>query len=300
MQVSIIIVNFNTATLLKNCLNSIISQTEDIEYEIIVSDNGSTDGSIEMLEDEFPDVVLLKNNANLGFGKANNRGLSIAKGQYIFYLNSDTLLLNNTVKYFCDYMESHKKDSIGALGANLLNNENQIIHSHGKFPTFIGLSKILCRDIISQTAKYILNLLHIKREHFLNGAIFSDSFYGKVDYITGADLFVKNDTNAKFDEHYVLYYEETDLQKQMDNIGLERRIIDGPKIVHLEGGSKKTTGKKFTSFGNLMSYISMVYYCKKNISKLGSHILKFLIILLWLNPMHFKETKKYYSQLIAI
>ena len=97
MDVSIIIVNYNTRDLLKDCLISIYKHTTEIDFEVIVSDNGSVDGSIEMLKQEFSQVVLIENNANLGFGTANNRGLAVARGKYIFYLNSDTILLNNAV-----------------------------------------------------------------------------------------------------------------------------------------------------------------------------------------------------------
>ncbi|MGN0729950.1 glycosyltransferase [Treponema sp.] len=100
LDVSIIIVNYNTLELTKNCLKSIFEQTNGILFEVIVSDNGSTDGSIEMIKSEFPQVILIENNANLGFGAANNRGLKIEKGKYIFYLNSDTVLLNKAVKIF--------------------------------------------------------------------------------------------------------------------------------------------------------------------------------------------------------
>ena len=75
MDVSVIIVNFNTKELTGNCLRSVFEQTKDIDFEVIVSDNGSTDGSVEMIKTEFPQVVLIENNANLGFGAANNRGL---------------------------------------------------------------------------------------------------------------------------------------------------------------------------------------------------------------------------------
>ena len=128
MQLSIIIVNYNTKSLLRNCLTSVYDLTSDITFEIIVSDNGSTDGSIEMLKTEFPQVILIENNANLGFGAANNRALDIAKGKYIFYLNSDTVLLNNACKIFYDYWESaQNKDSIGAIGANLLDKDNNVL-----------------------------------------------------------------------------------------------------------------------------------------------------------------------------
>ena len=84
MQVSIIIVNYNTKDFLRDCLKSVIEQTQELEYEIIVSDNGSTDGSLQMLAKEFPQVQVIANDQNLGFGAANNKALSIANGKYIF------------------------------------------------------------------------------------------------------------------------------------------------------------------------------------------------------------------------
>ena len=84
IDVSVIIVNYNTKDLLQACINSVKEQTKDVSFEIIVSDNGSSDGSIEMLRGEFPEVIVLENKDNLGFGKANNRGAEIANGKYLF------------------------------------------------------------------------------------------------------------------------------------------------------------------------------------------------------------------------
>ena len=88
MDVSIIIVNYNTHELLRDCLISIYKHTTEINFEVIVSDNGSVDGSIEMLKQDFPQVVLIENNANLGFGRENNRGLAVATGKSIGYRDS--------------------------------------------------------------------------------------------------------------------------------------------------------------------------------------------------------------------
>ena len=125
MQVSIIIVNYNTKELLNNCLKSIYKYTKDIDFEIIVSDNGSTDNSISMLKTEFPQVVIVDNGKNLGFGAANNKGLEIAKGKYIFYLNSDTLILNNAVKIFYDYFEANENIFNGNVSAEIKSLQKQ-------------------------------------------------------------------------------------------------------------------------------------------------------------------------------
>ena len=166
MNVSIIIVNYNTKKLLSDCLKSIYEQTKDLEFEVIVSDNGSTDGSIEMLKSDFPQVILIENNANLGFGTANNRGLSVAKGKYIFYLNSDTILKNNAVKYFFDFWEnSPEPEKIGGLGANLLNSAGETIHSYDKnLFTINGYFSKLIHLVYGTYKLTLLNLIFRKRE----------------------------------------------------------------------------------------------------------------------------------------
>jgi len=98
LKISIIIVSYNTKDILKDSIASIINQTVNISYEIIVFDNGSSDGSQAMVRHDFPGVVLIENRENIGFGAANNRAHSIVRGEYVFFLNSDTVLLNNAVK----------------------------------------------------------------------------------------------------------------------------------------------------------------------------------------------------------
>ena len=163
MQVSIIIVNYNTKELLNNCLKSIYKYTKDIDFEIIVSDNGSTDNSISMLKTEFPQVIIVDNGKNLGFGAANNKGLEIAKGKYIFYLNSDTLIFNNAVKIFYDYFEANDNGKLGALGANLLNANNQVIHSYESFPGLKTAFKELLKMSVTNFILSCFYILHITK-----------------------------------------------------------------------------------------------------------------------------------------
>ena len=167
IDVSIIVVNYNTKELTRNCLKSVFERTDGISFEVIVSDNGSTDGSQEMIRAEFPEVVLIENDANIGFGAANNRALAVARGKYVFYLNSDTVLLNNAVKMFFDYWEnSPAKESIGALGANLLDEDMNITHSWGRFPAFRAMAKDILHRNWTIVAKGLLLFMHIPLEGF--------------------------------------------------------------------------------------------------------------------------------------
>lgn len=293
MDVSVIIVNYNTCVLTRNCLNSIYQQTKDIDFEVIVSDNGSKDGSIEMIKKEFPQVILIENNANLGFGAANNRGLKIAKGKYIFYLNSDTVLLNNAIKFFFDYWEqSQEKDKIGALGANLLNDKGEIIHSGGKFPkAWKEVFFLSARLLIT----YIVWMFGIKKRRTKKKLVSEIS--DNVDYITGADLFVKNNKYAFFDERFFLYYEETYLQLQLNHIGLKRIIIKGPKIIHLEGesNSQKICGvlSDYVTFSAIQFEISRIKYQEFSGATFSAKIMKRLLYAFWSIPCFKQATEKY-------
>lgn len=297
MDVSIIIVSYNTKDVIRKCLESIYEHTHDINFEVIVSDNGSTDGSIEMLKTAYPQVILIENNANLGFGAANNRGLEIAKGKYVFYLNSDTVLLNNAVKIFFDYWEtSPEKEKIGALGSVLLNENLETMHSGAPFPSYKSFCKIQAKRLVYHIIKSFLIVLQLsflyeKKRKKIPAKVFVKIGDTEGD-ITGADLFVLNNTYARFDENFFMYCEETDLELRLKENGLKRIIIDGPKIQHLH----KTffLGVNITSFSEICMQISSIYYSKKNFKK-SAFILRFLIWLDWLNPYVRKQAKKVYS-----
>ena len=302
MQVSIIIVNYNTKELLYNCLKSIYKYTKDIDFEIIVSDNGSTDNSISMLKTEFPQVVIVDNGKNLGFGAGNNKGLEIAKGKYIFYLNSDTLILNNAVKIFYDYFEANDNGKLGALGANLLNANNQVIHSYESFPGLKTAFKELFKMSVTNFILSCLYILHISPNKFVPSHR-ADFFVGNVDFITGADIFMKNNDDARFDEDFFLYFEDTDLNKRLCDKDKERQIIDGPLIQHLCGGSvgSNYTIKRKATFSRIQFELSRVLYLRKHSnSKTGIFLVKVLITLIWLNPFLLKNTKKFIKELWTI
>ena len=247
MDVSIIIVSYNTAELLKNCIVSIYKHTKNIDFEIIVSDNDSKDETLIMLKKEFPDIIVIDNKKNLGFGAANNRALDIARGKYIFYLNSDTILLNNAVKHFYDYWEeSPDKGNIGVLGCNLEDSEeNSTGTASMNFPK---LSRELFNSFLVCGSYWLKSILQLLKRDLPRSFIKPKlpRYNGDVAWICGADLFLKNDEFARFDENYFLFYEEVDLEYKMHLNNKRRIIIDQPRIIHLEGGSDRK--KSFFSF----------------------------------------------------
>jgi len=138
VDLSIIIVNWNTKNLLKNCLHSIEQTVSGIRYEMIVVDNASADGTVEMLEKEFPSVIQIINQENRGFGAANNQAFRIMKGPYALLLNTDTVLTEGAVKKLWDFCEVH--ETAGMVCGQLLNADGTKQNSVASFPSLLTLA----------------------------------------------------------------------------------------------------------------------------------------------------------------
>lgn len=259
MQVSIIIVNYNTKHLTADCIDSIIAKTSEVEYEIILVDNASSDGSQEEFSSDGR-ILFLEAGDNLGFGKANNLGAQHAKGDYIFFLNSDTLLLNNAIYEMWRYSEEHKEDNIGGLGCILCDGNNQRCHSYAKLNTWKDIVKsYFIAPFCKSKAKEIM-AMDAEDES-------KDAF--EVGYVTGADLFVSRkviDECGCFDPDFFMYSEESEMQWRFKKHVYKNMIIKSPKIMHLEGMSqakkKSPTMKKI-----IMTQSSLYLYVKKTSSK---------------------------------
>lgn len=252
MDVSIIIVNYNTKEVTQNCINSIIEKTHGIEYEIILVDNASSDGSKEFFS-QNKDILFIPNKKNLGFGRANNIGIKIAKGKYIFLLNSDTYLLNNAVKDFFDYMEDSSSD-IAVAGAylkdkNLKDNTSEV--------HYLYIDKIL-RNALKSLLPQMIKRKNVK-ETISN--IPPQNKY--VEAVIGADMFIRKEAIVQcgmFDENIFMYCEEVDLQKRFTDNGYKIILIITPQIVHLEGSSSK----KYSAKRNIMFMNGCFYYLRKH------------------------------------
>lgn len=249
MDVSIIIVNYNTKSMTKACLESIVRHTEGLEYEIILIDNASTDKSDSTFE-KYSTIKYIRNARNWGFGKANNIGLKYASGKYIFLLNSDTLLVNNAIKIFFDTLET-KSDKIACLGCPLLENDGESIGtSYGKFPDIKDFIKFFTHKI-TKKKQGCIDLRN------LNSAI-------NVDYIIGADLFIRKKVIEQiglFDDDFFMYFEETEMQYRYTKAGYEMQLIPGPKIIHLAPNQigKPTTINRYLFFEGMFTYFKKRY-----------------------------------------
>ena len=236
MDVSVIIVNYNTKRITQNCINSLFEKTKGVTFEVILVDNCSIDGSVEGFSQDSR-IIFIPLKVNIGFGRANNAGVENAKGKYIFFLNSDTVLLNNAIKEFYDYAELHQNEQIGGIGCRLRKADMSYCHSYARFPSF-GLE--LWKPIILP-----LSLMMGKTYTYLDKPECCDDVF-KVDYVTGADLFVRRtviDKCGAFDPDFFMYYEESEMQFRWTKAGYPSYIIKSPQIVHLEGASYGNNGK---------------------------------------------------------
>ena len=273
MDVSVILVSYNTKDLTRNCLNSIYEKTKDIEFEVYVVDNNSHDGSPEMVEQEFPQVRLIKNPDNKGFGAANNIAIRESNAKYIFCLNTDTLLLDNSIKQFFDFMEKEENQKIGACGGQLYYEDMTPAACAGHRPNLCGILFRLFK---------LQNILKPIYNRFFSLGITSDKnavlpYY--VDYIVGADLFIRNsilkDLNG-FDETFFMYYEETDLCKRIQTQGEKCIILPQVSIIHKEAKSFKGNNERkillmkkseciylYKHFGMFIHFLMYIYCCIK-------------------------------------
>lgn len=285
MQVSIIIVNYNTKDLLRQCINSIREKIDLINYEIIISDNGSIDGSIEMLKNEFSEVVLIENCANLGFGKANNIGIRKAKGKYLLLLNSDTYFLNNAIKIFHDFMEKSENNKVACVGGDLLNVDGSKQPSYGNYPSIL--------DLISQLGFHKLYKSYYKRKIAI--AVKNDSESNiEVNYICGADMFLRKSVIEEvgyFDEDFFLYFEETELSFRIHRHGYKSVLLPNAKIVHLEGGTQKKQNDSLFKIEQMCK--SRMLYFKKTSGILTASIIKCISVLQSIILFIYRRDKKY-------
>jgi GT2 family glycosyltransferase len=227
MEVSIIIVNYNTCKMTQDCINSIIMNTHDVNYEIILVDNASQDMSRSTFEKDHR-IKYIFNESNIGFGQANNIGLTYARGEYLLLLNSDTLINRNIICDMLKFQRNNNDLEIGVLGSVLENHDGEYSLSYGEF---LSLKSVV---------KRILHFFVLRSKVKTIDSKFQNREYTIVDYVIGADLFISKflfkELNG-FNSNYFMFYEEEDLQMRIKKLGKKCVIINKKGIVHLESKS---------------------------------------------------------------
>ncbi len=254
MKISIIIVSYNVKDYISQCIRSIHkSDLNQNDYEIIVVDNDSHDGSIDEIKDNFNEVILLKNDINKGFSKAVNKGISLSKGEYVCILNPDVIIQEDTLSTLLDFCSNNP--SLGAVGPKILNSDGTIQHSCKRsFPNlFNSISRLLGLDRIFPKSKifggYNLTYLNTETKH-------------EVDVISGAFMIVPMKVFKEigdFDERFFMFGEDIDICHRIKEGGYKIYYNPITEIIHYKGESVKNAPFDMIS----VFYSAMDIYFKK-------------------------------------
>jgi GT2 family glycosyltransferase len=237
VDVSVIIVSWNTQDILRNCLRSIYEQGGDIAVEVIVIDNASTDGSAEMVRKDFPQVILIENSENRGFAAANNQGIAIAKGRYVLLLNPDTVILDHAINKTLYFADAHPESAV--VGCRVLNPDRTLQPTCFMFPSILNM-------LLSSTYLY---KLFPKNRFFGRERMtwWSRNDIREVDVVTGCFMLVQREAIEQvglLDERYFIYGEETDWCYRFKHADWKVMFTPCANIIHLGGQS---TQKKATA-----------------------------------------------------
>lgn len=228
MDLSIIIVNYNTKKLILDCIASIQKEASDLKIEIIVIDNASTDGSIEELSffEKKKILKLVKNDINLGFAKANNQGIKFAKGKYILLLNSDTVVKRGVFKKLLDFAKEHP--DAGAVVPQLLDPNGTIQASCFNFPTITRAIRqywLGQKEILNKYIPVTYNFQPITVEIAVMAAfLITPKTLKKV---------------GPLDERYFMFFEDFEYCRQMKKVDLKLYYLPSVQVIHYHGGSGK-------------------------------------------------------------
>lgn len=262
MKLSIIVINYKTFELTKNTLLSIFRQIHTWDYEVILVDNASNDGSIESLREFFSEeigkkrLLIIENNDNLGFSRANNIGVNVSRGEYLLFLNSDTEVMAGCLESCLQKMEGDL--SIGALGCKVILESGKLDHACKRgFPTpeaslyyFLGWDKKDPKKYGQYNALYL-----------------SEDEEGEVDALTGAFMMMRRsvfEQVGRFDEDYFMYAEDIDLCYRIKQNGYKIVYYPTACIVHYKGGSGKKRKKGVIYDFHYTMWIFYKKHYKKN------------------------------------
>ncbi|MDP2209413.1 MAG: glycosyltransferase family 2 protein [Bacteroidota bacterium] len=284
LDVSIVFTNWNTRDFMRDCINSVVEKTQGLTYEIIVVDDGSTDGSVEMLKKEFPDVKIIVNEKNLGVAKAYNRGVARVQGRYVQMLNTDMILINNAIKILLDFLENHPE--AGACGAWLRNRDMSSQVSYGNFPSFSQafIDALFLNDLFPRAG--LPNRGTIPQETVK--APF------ETEYLTGASMLIRKgviDEMGFFDETFTSYCEETDFCYRIKHHKkLKQYFVPAAQIIHFGGASFSKVRKyqiqllysgynKFLTkhHGSMYSFFTRLLYCWHYFVKMIVRFLRYIV-----------------------
>jgi len=272
--VSVVIVNYNVKDFLLQCLRSLQQSSVASDTEIIVVDNDSSDGSLEFLKPLFPDVTFIASKENIGFGRANNLGINIAKGEFILLLNPDTIVSENTLEKMAEYMRSHSE--VGMCGCKVLNPDGtfQLACRRGYPTPWASFCKIFGLQSLFPNSKFFAQYNQTFRST-------DETYY--IDALIGAFMFARREAllQAKgFDPAFFMYGEDLDLCYRIQQNGWKVAYVPTTSIIHFKGEStRRSTLNEIKVF-----YQAMEIFAKKHFSA-SLFFLTFLRLGIWLRSI---------------
>lgn len=290
-DISIIVINWNTKDLLSKCLHSVLLYSDGINTETIVVDNGSTDGSQELVARQYNFVRLIQNKENLGFAKANNQAIYSCESPFVLLLNSDAMLTEGALDAFLELASQNSK--VGIVGGMLLNPDGSFQASFTSFPN-------LWREFLILSG---LGRLFKGRWYPSNGPE-EDKGPQIVDYVEGACLFVRRDAINEVGglcEDYFMYSEEVDWCLRMKRRGWQVWYQPKAKIIHYGGASSRQ--RKVAREGDL--YYSRILFFQKHKSNLEAVLMKWMLVVfvflkfIYHGILRFLTRNKYGRQVIS-
>lgn len=266
--VSVCIANWNCCELLHGCLLSLFDQDQGVPFEVIVVDNASTDGAMEMVADRFPQVRVIQNDTNRGFSTANNQAAAVARGQYLFFLNNDTLVPEGTLLDFVRFTRDNP--TVGMIGPRLRGGDGECQISYRRKPT---LGALLHRVSVLRWTGLFRNAYYEYRRNTFN----PDGVHA-VEVLMGAAVFLPReafDKSGRWDEAYRFGGEDLDLSTQ---VGHTRPVVyvGSVEIVHFG----RVASRANVSFSTPNVAIGYVHYFRKNgVGKNRLRVYKLLVTL---------------------
>ena len=275
VKLSVVVICWNDWNVIENCLRSIFEGTHQITYEVIVSDNGSTDGSSDNVRTFFPAVRLIENGANLGFSKANNVGIRAARGEYVLILNPDTIIHDGSLDRWITFAEAHPE--AGAFGCKVQNPDGSYQESGRPFPTL---------------QRCLIAALCLRPLGYLGRAFLSDRYEGwkgdsemEIDWQSGCCLMLRSGPLSHvsgFDEQFFYHFEEVDLCYRVWKAGYRILFTPSAVITHLGGQSVGRFPVRFA----LEKSRSRYRYFYKHFGRLGAKRCRQVLLLhLWLRRL---------------
>ena len=235
-DLSVVIVNWNTIGMLRDCLGSLFASGVKASLEVFVVDNASSDGSPDMVEAEFPSVKLIRNTRNMGFAAANNQALRLAKGRHVLLLNSDTLVHTGVIDASIDYLDQNPQT--GMMGCRVLNADGTVQTTCSRFPTLTNL-------VLLTSGLFKVPGLSVARRYRMEDWQRDDE--RDVEVVSGCYLMARRSATEAvglLDEDFFFFGEETDWCRRFLAHGYAVRFAPVGTITHFGGGSSKSLNSK--------------------------------------------------------